>query len=164
MMYQNTAALPPFSMPFSFKPFVLPAGVFEQFCVEFLLNAEPLLSQVHGRQRDVSAVRVEHQARVMRVQQLHRGRERRNETRNHRSNSPGSGRDISARFLRYCWHIWGFCDGFRRTVLLSPVRHAEHMWRSTWCVCSCVYCLAAKCSEWCVTTSGEEENYIHIHK
>lgn len=141
MMYPNTAALPSFSMTFSFKPLVLPAGVFEQFCVEFLLNAEPLLSQVNGRQRDVSAVRVEHQARVMRVQQLHRARERRNEARNHRRISPGSGRDISARYLRYCRHMRGICDRFRSAVLLSPVRHDEHMWRSTWCVCSCVYCL-----------------------
>jgi len=130
-----------------FQAFVLPAGVLEQFCVELLLNAEPLLPQVYGRQRDVSAVRVEHQARVMRVQELHRARERRNETRNHRRIPPGCGRHISARCLRYCGHIRGVCDGFRSTVLLSPVRHVEHMWRSTWCVRSCVYCLAAKCSE-----------------
>lgn len=126
-------------MVFPFKPIVLPARVFEQFSIEFLLYAAPLLSQVDGRQSDVPALSVQHQTRVTRVQQLHRVRERRNETRNRRRILVGSGRDISTRYLRYRCHVRGVFDGFRCTVLLSPVRHAEHMWRSTWYVCSCVW-------------------------
>lgn len=126
-------------MVFPFKPIVLPARVLEQFSVEFLLYAAPLLSQVDGRQRDVPAVRVHYQTRVTRVQQLHRVRERRNETRNRRRIPVGSGRDISTRYLRYRCHVHRVFDGLRCTVLLSPVRHAEHMWMSTWYVCSCAW-------------------------
>ncbi len=130
--------LPSFTAVFSLQPVVLPAGVFEQLGVELLLYTGAFLPQVQRRQRDVSAVRVQHETRVPRAQQLHRVRERRDETRNRRGDSAGSSRDISTRYLRYRRHIRGVWDGFRSSVLLGPVRHAVHMRRSTWCARSLV--------------------------
>ncbi len=119
--------LPSFTVVFPLQPVVLPAGVFEQLGVEFLLYTGAFLPQVQRRQRDVSAVRVQHETRVPRAQQLHRVRERRDETRN-----------MSTGYLRYRRHLRGVCDGLRRSVLLRPVRHAVHMRRSTWCARSLV--------------------------
>ncbi len=119
--------LPSFTVVFPLQPVVLPAGVFEQLGVELLLYTGAFLPQVQRRQRDVSAVRVQHETRVPRAQQLHRVRERRDETRN-----------TSTGYLRYRRHLRGVWDGLRRSVLLRPVRHAVYMRRSTWCARSLV--------------------------
>ena len=103
---------------------LLPLGEAEQFGLQLLPDTCPLLVQVHGRQADVSPVRVHHQARVRRWQQLGGGRERRDRARD-RARVSARCRGHSGRLDRSTGggHLPGHVHMFRVVFSMLEVRH-----------------------------------------